>query len=245
MSLLEVESISVYYGAVRGVSDISFSVEEGEIIALLGANGAGKSTVLRAISGIVRLRSGSIRLDGQLLPAGRPHKRVSQGLVQVPEGRHIFASLTVSENLHLGGYIHAKSARARRERQTEVLAHFPNLQDKLNQLAGRLSGGEQQALAIARAMMAKPRVLMVDEPSLGLDPQKIDIVYDLLGDIAQTGTTVVLVEQNVALALELASRAYVLQQGRVVLSGDARALEQDERVAAAYLGGAPAAGAVR
>ncbi len=244
MSLLEVENISVFYGAVRGVSDISFSVEEGEIIALLGANGAGKSTVLKAISGIVRLRSGSIRLGGQPLPAGRPHRRVSQGLVQVPEGRHIFASLTVSENLELGGYIHAKSARARRERQTEVLALFPNLQDKLNQLAGRLSGGEQQALAIARAMMARPRVLMVDEPSLGLDPQKIDVVYDLLADIARSGTTVVLVEQNVALALELASRAYVLQQGTVVLSGEARALEKDERVAAAYLGGAPAAAAV-
>lgn len=241
MSILAVRELTVYYGPVRGVSDVSFEVGEGEIVALLGANGAGKSTVLKAISGTARPRSGTVRFAGGDLGHKRPHQRVAAGLVQVPEGRHIFASMTVLENLELGHYVHGGGARARRERSEEVLELFPNLKPRLGELAGRMSGGEQQALAIARAMMTKPRLLMVDEPSLGLDPQKIDTVYDLLGDIARSGTTVLLVEQNVALALEIAHRAYVLAQGRVVLSGDAAALAGDERVAEAYLGSAPAA----
>jgi branched-chain amino acid transport system ATP-binding protein len=236
MSLLEINDLTVFYGAVRGVSDISLSVEEGEIVTLLGANGAGKSTVLRGISGIVRPRSGTIRLAGEDLGSVGAHRRVERGVVQVPEGRHIFSSLTVAENLDIGAYVHAKTSRARRERREEVLPLFPSLQPMLGQLAGRLSGGEQQALAIARAMMSRPRLLMVDEPSLGLDPQRIDLVYDLIEQIAKNGTTVVLVEQNVALALEIAARAYVLQQGTMVLSADAADLQDDPRVAAAYLG---------
>jgi branched-chain amino acid transport system ATP-binding protein len=239
--ILELRDITVFYGPVRGVSGISLDVAEGEIVALLGANGAGKSTVLKAISGTVKPRAGTVRFAGEDLRHKRPHQRVGAGLVQVPEGRHIFPSMTVFENLELGHYVHGGGARVRRQRSEEVLELFPNLRPRLGELAGKMSGGEQQALAIARAMMTKPRLLMVDEPSLGLDPQKIDTVYDLLGDIARTGTTVLLVEQNVALALEIASRAYVLAQGRIVLSGDASSLASDERVAEAYLGSVPTA----
>jgi branched-chain amino acid transport system ATP-binding protein len=238
--MLELRDVTVFYGPVLGVSGISLDVAQGEIVALLGANGAGKSTILKAISGTVKPRAGGIRFAGEDILHKRPDQRVAQGLVQVPEGRHIFPSMTVFENLELGHYVHGGGARVRRQRAEEVLELFPNLRPRLSELAGRMSGGEQQALAIARAMMTKPRMLMVDEPSLGLDPQKIDTVYDLLGEIAQQGTTVLLVEQNVALALELANRAYVLAQGSVVLSGDAASLASDERVAEAYLGSVPA-----
>jgi len=238
--MLELSDVTVFYGPVLGVSGISLDVAQGEIVALLGANGAGKSTILKAISGTVKPRAGGIRFAGEDILHKRPDQRVAQGLVQVPEGRHIFPSMTVFENLELGHYVHGGGARVRRQRAEEVLELFPNLRPRLSELAGRMSGGEQQALAIARAMMTKPRMLMVDEPSLGLDPQKIDTVYDLLGEIAQQGTTVLLVEQNVALALELANRAYVLAQGGVVLSGDAASLANDERVAEAYLGSVPA-----
>jgi branched-chain amino acid transport system ATP-binding protein len=238
--MLELRDVTVFYGPVLGVSGISLDVAQGEIVALLGANGAGKSTILKAISGTVKPRAGSIRFAGEDILRKRPDQRVAQGLVQVPEGRHIFPSMTVFENLELGHYVHGGGSRVRRQRAEEVLELFPNLRQRLSELAGRMSGGEQQALAIARAMMTKPRMLMVDEPSLGLDPQKIDTVYDLLGEIAQQGTTVLLVEQNVALALELANRAYVLAQGSVVLSGDAASLANDERVAEAYLGSVPA-----
>jgi len=233
---LELEHLSVYYGPVRGVEDVTLHVDDGEIVALLGANGAGKSTLLKAISGITPIKRGTIRYFGEEFPKLSPHRRVVQGLVHVPEGRRIFTALTVAENLELGSYGTGVKRSERTKRTSEVLEMFPILREHFKRLAGMLSGGEQQVLAIARAMMSKPRVLMIDEPSLGLDPQKVDIVYDLLEAVAATGTTVLLVEQNVNLALEIATRAYVLQQGSIALSGDANSLVSDPRLSAAYLG---------
>jgi branched-chain amino acid transport system ATP-binding protein len=233
---LELENLSVYYGPVRGVEDVTLHVEDGEIVALLGANGAGKSTLLKAISGITGSKSGTIRYFGDDVAKTSAHRRVLGGLVHVPEGRRIFTALTVAENLELGLYGTKVKRTDRADRLAEILEMFPILRDHFKRLAGMLSGGEQQVLAIARGMMSKPRILMIDEPSLGLDPQKVDIVYDLLEAVAATGTTVLLVEQNVNLALEIAKRAYVLQQGSVVLSGESGALAADPRLSAAYLG---------
>jgi branched-chain amino acid transport system ATP-binding protein len=233
---LELKNLSVYYGPVRGVEDVTLHVEDGEIVALLGANGAGKSTLLKAISGITPSKRGTISYFGEDFAKSSPHRRVLGGLVHVPEGRRIFTALTVGENLELGSYGLKINRAARSDRLAEVLEMFPILKDHFKRLAGMLSGGEQQVLAIARGMMSKPRILMIDEPSLGLDPQKVDIVYDLLEAVAATGTTVLLVEQNVNLALEIATRAYVLQQGSVILSGESSTLAADPRLSAAYLG---------
>lgn len=236
MKALELRGVSVYYGAVRGAEDVTLHLDEGEIVALLGANGAGKSTLLKAISGIIHPRHGSIVFFGDELGKLSAHRRVSRGLVHVPEGRRIFTTLTIGENLELGAYGTQHSRTERAERLREVLRLFPLLHEHFQRLAGTLSGGEQQVLAIGRAMMSNPRILMIDEPSLGLDPQKVDIVYDMLEEVAGLGTTVLLVEQNVSLALEIASRAYVLQQGSVVLSGPSASLADDPRLADAYLG---------
>jgi branched-chain amino acid transport system ATP-binding protein len=233
---LELENLSVYYGPVRGVEDVTLHVEDGEIVALLGANGAGKSSLLKAISGITGSKSGTIRYFGDDFGKTSAHRRVLGGLVHVPEGRRIFTALTVAENLELGLYGTKVKRTVRADRLAEILEMFPILREHFKRLAGILSGGEQQVLAIARGMMSKPRILMIDEPSLGLDPQKVDIVYDLLEAVAATGTTVLLVEQNVNLALEIAVRAYVLQQGSVVLSGESSVLASDPRLSAAYLG---------
>jgi branched-chain amino acid transport system ATP-binding protein len=236
VNALELDGVSVYYGAVRGVEDVTLHVDEGEIVALLGANGAGKSTLLKAISGITHPRHGTIKFFGDGLGKQSAHRRVIRGLVHVPEGRRIFTSLTIGENLELGAYGSKSGRPERADRLSEVLDLFPLLRQHFQRLAGTLSGGEQQVLAIGRAMMSNPRVLMIDEPSLGLDPQKIDIVYDMLEKVSKLGTTVLLVEQNVSLALEMASRAYVLQQGSVVLSGPSASLESDPRLSDAYLG---------
>ncbi len=236
MTLLQLNELTVYYGPVRGIAGVSLEVEEGEVVALLGANGAGKSTVLKALSGLVRPLSGTISYDGRDLRSIRAHDRVRLGLVQVPEGRRIFPALTVEENLELAGFGFGDPRAKRRSRVEEVLERFPLLQPHVGKLAGMLSGGEQQILAIGRAMMAGPRLLMVDEPSLGLAPQMVEYVYELLEGIARQGTAVLLVEQNVTLAFEISRRAYVLQQGRVVLSGASADLEDDPRVVAAYLG---------
>lgn len=236
MRALELRDVSVFYGAVRGVEHVDLHVDEGEIVSLLGANGAGKSTLLKAISGIVHPRAGSIEFFGDALAKQSAHRRVRRGLVHVPEGRRIFTTLTIAENLELGAYGIQLGRGERADRLREVLEHFPILQRHFDRLAGTLSGGEQQVLAIGRAMMSQPKLLMIDEPSLGLDPQKIDIVYDMLEEVARLGTTVLLVEQNVSLALEISARAYVLQQGSIVLSGDASTLAEDPRVADAYLG---------
>ncbi|HMK96251.1 MAG TPA: ABC transporter ATP-binding protein [Acidimicrobiales bacterium] len=239
MSLLDVCDMTVYYGPVRGVSDVSLSVDKGEIVALLGANGAGKSTVLKAISGLVKPRSGGLSFMGRDLGRVRPASRVRLGLVQVPEGRRIFPALTVAENLELAGFGFGGDRTGRRRRLQAVLERFPILVPHTRKLAGMLSGGEQQILAIARGMMAQPTLLMVDEPSLGLGPQMVESVYELLVQIAAEGTAVLLVEQNVTLAFEITNRAYVLQQGRLVLSGPSRELVDDQRVVAAYLGARP------
>lgn len=242
MSVLGVNDLTVYYGPVRGVERVGLSVEEGEIVALLGANGAGKSTVLRAISGLIKPRAGQVTFRDQSILQLSAARRVKLGIVQVPEGRRIFSSLSVRENLELGAYAFALRAPARRQRITEVLELFPLLRPHVDRLAGMLSGGEQQLLAIARAMMARPVLLMVDEPSLGLAPQMIDSVYELLVDIAAGGTAVLLVEQNVTLALEITGRAFILQQGSLALSGNSADLVDDPRVIAAYLGSGTSAG---
>jgi len=233
---LELDGVGVYYGAVRGVEDVTLHVDEGEIVALLGANGAGKSTLLKAISGLIHPRNGSIKYFGDELGKLSAHRRVARGLVHVPEGRRIFTTLTIGENLELGAYGTQHSRTEREDRLEEVLKLFPLLRQHFQRLAGTLSGGEQQVLAIGRAVMSSPRVLMIDEPSLGLDPQKVDIVYDMLEEVSALGMTVLLVEQNVSLALEIASRAYVLQQGSVVLSGQSASLVDDPRLSDAYLG---------
>ena len=242
MSVLGVDDLTVYYGPVRGVEGVALSVDEGEIVALLGANGAGKSTVLQAISGLTKPRAGQIVFRGQSILPLSAAKRVKLGVVQVPEGRRIFSSLPVRENLELGAYAFGLRSSARRQRITEVLELFPLLQPHVDKLAGMLSGGEQQLLAIARAMMARPELLMVDEPSLGLAPQMIDSVYGLLVDIAARGTAVLLVEQNVTLALEITRRAFILQQGSLALSGNSADMVDDPRVIAAYLGSGTSAG---
>ena len=251
MRVLEVSGLTVYYGPVRGVFDVSFSVGKGEIVALLGANGAGKSTVLKAVSGIVKPRAGALSFEGRDLTSVPAPARVRLGLVQVPEGRRLFPSLTVRENLELAAFgasgYGARAWRAGRQREARrvrleaVLGRFPLLGNHLTKLAGMLSGGEQQVLPIARAMMAEPVLLMVDEPSLGLAPQMVESVYDLLAQIARDGTSVLLVEQNVGLAFEVSRRAYVLQHGSVVLSGPSAELAGDPRVVSAYLGEAKAA----
>jgi branched-chain amino acid transport system ATP-binding protein len=239
MSLLEVVDLSVFYGPVRGVGNVSLTVDRGQLVALLGANGAGKSTVLKAISGLVSIRSGEVSFRDQNLAGVSAPQRVRRGLVQIPEGRRIFPALSVLENLALGGYGFGRRGTERRARIQEVLGLFPILQIDLRKLAGMLSGGEQQILAIARGLMAQPQLLMVDEPSLGLAPQMVESVYEMLEAIATQGTAVLLVEQNVTLALEITQRAYVLQQGRLVLSGESAGLVADSRVVDAYLGTAP------
>ncbi|HTV11596.1 MAG TPA: ABC transporter ATP-binding protein [Acidimicrobiales bacterium] len=236
MNLLEVDDLTVYYGPVRGVSRVSMMVAQGDIVALLGANGAGKSTVLKAVSGLVKARSGRVSFQGHDLARVPAAQRVRLGLVHVPEGRRIFPALTVRENLQLAAFGSGGHRSGRHEQLEAVLGIFPLLGPHLAKLAGMLSGGEQQLLALARGMIAGPKLLMVDEPSLGLAPQMVELVYDVLAQVAANGTAVLLVEQNVTLAFEVTHRAYVLQQGRLVLSGPSQELAGDERVVAAYLG---------
>ncbi|WP_138465912.1 ABC transporter ATP-binding protein [Poseidonocella sp. HB161398] len=233
--MLEVSSLAVRYGDVRAVKGIDLAVGKGEIIALVGANGAGKSSTLAAISGLVPPAGGRVRFDGEDL-AGQPAERICRkGVVLVPEGRRIFANLTVAENLRLGGAVHHGRAAAA-ELEAELLDLFPILRDYYRIRGGHLSGGEQQMLAIARAMMSRPKLLMLDEPSLGLAPQLIDRVFDMIAALRERGVTVLLVEQNVALALEIADGATVLANGEAVLSGSAADLAGSDLVREAYLG---------
>jgi len=236
MALLTVDNIDVFYGCVQALDRVAIQVSEGEIVTLIGANGAGKSTTLRAISGMIRPRAGEIRFDGRSINSAPPHAIVKLGISQVPEGRGIFANLTVHENLELGAYARTDRARVAADRD-RALHLLPRVAERLKQVAGTLSGGEQQMLAIARALMARPRILLLDEPSLGLAPLIVRKIFQIIREINQQGTTVFLVEQNAHMALTLANRAYVLQTGRVIKSDSAAALLQDPDVKKAYLGG--------
>jgi branched-chain amino acid transport system ATP-binding protein len=235
VSLLELRGVEVAYGDLPALRGVSVSVEAGETLSVVGANGAGKTTMLRAISGLMRPRAGQILFDGERLDSLPSHAIVERGVVQVPEGRKIFPSLTVLENLELGSYVAAARAR-RREGLEHVFTLFPRLKERERQAAGTMSGGEQQMLAIGRALMARPRLLMLDEPSLGLAPIIVKEIFRIIGEINRSGTTVLLVEQNTRQALVLSRRGYVLENGRVVLEGSGAELLGNEHVKRAYLG---------
>ncbi len=236
-ALLELDGVSVHYGQVAALKGVSLSVEEGEVVTLIGANGAGKTTTLAAISGLVAPTSGTVRLDGRELATLAAHQRVKLGIGQAPEGRHIFPGMTVMENLEMGAYAR-KAKRADLQPDLErVFDLFPRLAERRDQPGGTLSGGEQQMLAIGRALMARPRLLLLDEPSMGLAPKLVTQIFDIVSEINDQGTTVLLVEQNAAQALQRADRAYVLEAGRIVRTADAGTLLDDEAVKAAYLGG--------
>jgi len=235
MAMLEVSNLHTYYGHIHALKDVSLTVEKGEIVTMIGANGAGKSTLLKTISGLLRPRRGTVRLEGQELTRLAPHDIVTKGVVQVPEGRRIFGQLTVMENLDMGAFT---STDARRNKQNidKIFSLFPRLKERLRQVAGTLSGGEQQMLAMGRALMANPTVLLLDEPSMGLAPVLVESIFDTISQLNAGGTTILLVEQNARMALQVASRGYVLQSGAVVLSDNAAALAQNDMVRKAYLG---------
>ncbi|MDO8586053.1 MAG: ABC transporter ATP-binding protein [Armatimonadota bacterium] len=233
--MLELDNIDVYYGAIHALHGVSLRVDEGEVVTLIGSNGAGKSTTLRAISGLLRPAKGEIRFAGRTLSNLRPHEIVKMGVCQAPEGRRVFANMSVRENLELGAYSRKDAGRIRRDFDT-VFALFPRLKERSSQAAGTLSGGEQQMLAMGRALMSRPRLLLLDEPSLGLAPALVKEIFRTIGDISRSGTTILLVEQNAHQALALASRGYVLESGQVVLEDSAEALLSNELVRKAYLG---------
>jgi branched-chain amino acid transport system ATP-binding protein len=233
--VLRLEAVCASYGSVPAISDVSIEIAEGEAVGLLGANGAGKSTTLRVISGLVKLRSGTITFAGTDLASLPPHRIPELGIAHVPEGRQVFPEMTVQENLEIGAYV--PKAKAERSRTLElVYSIFPRLSDRSKQLAGTMSGGEQQMLAVGRGLMLKPRLLMLDEPSLGLAPVMTDVTFEKIGEIHRMGTAILLVEQNVSRALSLVQRAYVLESGRVILHGTSAELAGNKQVQAAYLG---------
>ena len=234
-TMLSVEGINVYYGAIHAIKDISFHVDEGEIVTLIGANGAGKSTNLKTISGLLHPKTGTITYKGQNITGMRAHKIVQAGLAQVPEGRRVFLHMSVEENLEMGGYTQDRSTIA--PNMEKVYTLFPRLKERRRQMAGTLSGGEQQMLAIGRALMAEPRLLLLDEPSLGLAPLLVRSIFETVRAINQKGVTVLLVEQNARAALKLASRGYVLEVGNVAMEDTAANLLADASVREAYLGG--------
>lgn len=234
--LLEVKDLNVYYEAIHALQGISFHVDKGEIVTLIGANGAGKSTTLNTISGLVRARSGSIRFKGQEITTTTPYEIVSRGIVQVPEGRRIFAPLTVQENLDMGAFSR-KDQTIIKQNLEWVFKSFPRLKERLNQYGGTLSGGEQQMLAIGRGLMADPELLLLDEPSMGLAPILVEEIFEIIQGINQRGVSILLVEQNAQMALSIANRGYVLETGRIVLEGSAKELRENPQVKVAYLGG--------
>jgi branched-chain amino acid transport system ATP-binding protein len=236
MALLHIENLHTYYGSIQALKGINLEVEEGEIVTLIGANGAGKSTTLRTISGLIRPREGQITFGDQDITRLPAHRIVEAGISHAPEGRQIFGTLTVTENLNMGAYSLGGDTEAIEENRHRVFSLFPRLEERKNQLGGTLSGGEQQMLTIGRALMARPRLMMLDEPSLGLAPMLVKAIFDTVREINARGVTVLLVEQNARAALKVADRGYVLETGQVVLSGPAGELLQDERVRKAYLG---------
>jgi branched-chain amino acid transport system ATP-binding protein len=235
MAMLEVSDLHVYYGGIHALKGVSFSVEEGEVVTLIGANGAGKTTTLRAISGLVRVARGQVRFQGQRISNLPAHTIVAKGLAHSPEGRGIFPNLTVEENLDIGAFLRRDAAGVAKDKE-QALALFPRIKERLEQSAGTLSGGEQQMLAMARALMARPKLLLLDEPSLGLAPQVVQQIFKIVRTIAASGTTILLVEQNAHMALRVARTAHVLEVGTLALSGDAAALSKDDKIRKAYLG---------
>lgn len=233
--MLKVEDMQVFYGAIRAVKGVSLEVNEGEIVTLIGANGAGKTTVLQTISGLLHSRAGSINFMGEEIGATAPHKIVEKGLAQVPEGRRIFLQMTVKENLEMGAYTQPNAGIA--EDLEKVYAFFPRLKERRKQVAGTLSGGEQQMLAMGRALMSHPKLLMLDEPSMGLAPILVEQIFSIIKEMNKAGTTILLVEQNAQMALSVADRAYVLETGRIAISGTGAELAKSDEIRKAYLGG--------
>ena len=233
--MLNVNDINVYYGSIHATKGVSFTVNEGEIVTLIGANGAGKSTILKTISGILRSKTGQVSFMGEDITKTAPHTIVKKRLAQVPEGRRVFAQMTVRENLEMGHYTRPGQKLA--ERIDEIFAQFPRLSERSKQLAGTLSGGEQQMLAMGRAMMSRPKLLMLDEPSMGLAPLLVQQIFEIITGLNELGVTILLVEQNAHMALNIANRGYVLETGRIVLEDDAQALRANDDVRKAYLGG--------
>ena len=233
--LLKVDHINVYYGNIHAIKDVSFEVAEGEIVTLIGANGAGKSTILKTVSGLLHPKTGSIQFEGHEIKAIAPHKVVQSGLAHVPEGRRVFSRLTVEENLEMGAF--TQPVFKVNDSLEDVYSRFPRLKERRRQVAGTLSGGEQQMLAMGRALMSRPKLLMMDEPSMGLAPILVEQIFDIIRELNESGSTILLVEQNALMALSVASRGYVLETGRIVHSADSAQLLNDETVKKAYLGG--------
>ena len=233
--MLEIKDLNVFYGAIHALKGISLTVEEGELVSLIGANGAGKTTTLHTISGLLTAASGSITLDGKDLQKVAPNKIISMGLAHVPEGRHVFARMTVEENLRMGAYI-IKDQKKISENLENVYSHFPRLKERSRQLAGTLSGGEQQMRATGRALMTDPKIVLMDEPSMGLSPLLVKEIFSIIQELHESGITILLVEQNAKMALAVSDRAYVLETGCISMSGKASELAEDDRVRKAYLG---------
>lgn len=234
--MLELKDINVFYGAIHALKNISLNIDEGEIVTLIGANGAGKSTTLKAISGIQKVKSGEIKLNGKEISSLNAPDIVRLGISHVPEGRRVFADMSVMENLEMGAYIRNDKSGIN-EDYKKIFSLFPRLQERKSQMAGTLSGGEQQMLAIGRAIMSRPKLLLLDEPSMGLAPIVVKEIYSIIKDINKAGTTVLLVEQNAFMALNCANRAYIIRNGEIDMQGDAKKMMQDEKVKKAYLGG--------
>ena len=235
MAMLEVKDLQVYYGMIQAIKGISFEVNQGEVIALIGANGAGKTTILHTVTGLIAPKTGSIMFEGQDITKIPAHKIVSMGMAHVPEGRRVFAQLSVYDNLKMGAY--TRTDKNEIEESLEmVYKRFPRLEERKNQMAGTLSGGEQQMLAMGRALMSKPKIIRMDEPSMGLSPIFVNEIFDIIQEVSASGTTVLLVEQNAKKALSIADRAYVLETGNIALEGDAKVLMNDDSIKKAYLG---------